>query len=57
LLPPSLAITFLYGIAIFEIIVGLVFLVTLVYPHLPKSIRLLAFKASMLIFAMFFLSR
>jgi hypothetical protein len=53
LLPPELAISFLYGIAIFEVMVGLVFLVTLLYPRLPKNIRLLAFKASMLIFAMF----
>lgn len=53
LLPPELALTFLYAIAIFEVIVGLVFLVTLLYPRLPKNIRLLAFKASMLIFAMF----
>ncbi len=52
-LPPELALTFLYGIGIFEIIVGLVFLVALVNPRLPKSIHLLAFKSSMLIFAMF----
>ncbi len=53
LLPPEMALTFLYGIGIFETILGTIFLIALLFPMLPKNIRHLAFKASFLIFLMF----
>ncbi len=52
-LPEWVAMTFLYIFAIVEIIIGLTFLLLLVYRKMPKVYRRLVFKASMFIFLCF----
>lgn len=64
-LPPLLALTFLYGIAVAEILLGLTFLALLIWSLLPeaaqnslplfadRTIHRLAFKGSILIFLFF----
>lgn len=52
-LPAEMALTFLYGIAVVEIILGFVFLLALVYPALSENVRHLLFKCSIMIFMMF----
>jgi hypothetical protein len=52
-LPPWLALGSLYSFAVFEVIVGLVFLALLVRRDLPGFVNRVAFKASMLIFLVF----
>ncbi|MGQ0760674.1 MAG: hypothetical protein ACT4OT_01455 [Acidobacteriota bacterium] len=52
-LPEGVALTFLYIFAVVEIIIGLTFLMLLVYRRMPKVYRRLVFKASMFIFLCF----
>lgn len=52
-LPAELALGSLYGFAVFEVIVGLVFLVLLLRPGTPAIVYRLAFKSSIMLFFVF----
>src|SRR5260370_3311583 len=52
-LPKWTALSFLYTFAVLEIIVGLTFLLILLWRKMPSVYRRLVFKASMLIFLIF----
>jgi len=52
-LPKWMALSFLYTFAVFEVMVGLMFLAILLYRKMPTVYRRLVFKCSMLIFLVF----
>ena len=52
-LPEALALTSLYGFAVLEIMVGLLFLVVLLFPRTPRAVNRFAFKLSMMVFLVF----
>jgi hypothetical protein len=52
-LPKWMALSFLYTFAVFEIVVGLMFLIILLYRKMPAVYRRLVFKCSMLVFLAF----
>ena len=52
-LPKWTALGFLYGLAVLEIIVGVLFFTTLLYRKMPAVYRRLVFKMSMFIFLVF----